>query len=155
MTLLMWYIFCKSFGNMVFSDACFAEVWQMDTFVQLNMFQKGITTTYTMWLIKGYLSDIAAVMSASAHIHAETVGSTVQEHHESTDLYFPFLLVSAHRITSVVAWYWYTRIDLWLWSCWLCMSFGATRSSLRRRLSLLLFNLVVTCSVDMLYRCFT
>jgi hypothetical protein len=150
MTLLMWE---WSFGNMVFSDACFAEVWRMDTFVQLNMFQKGITTTCILWLIKGYLSDIAAVMSVSAHIHFETVGSTLQEHNESTELYFPFLLVSAQIITSIVAWYWYTRIDLCLWSCWPCMSFGVTRSSLRR-LSLLLFYLIVAHSVDMVYRCF-
>lgn len=47
-TPLMWDIFCKSFGSMVFSDACFAVVLQMDTFVQLNMFQKAITTTCTL-----------------------------------------------------------------------------------------------------------
>lgn len=67
------------------------------------------------------LFDIAAVMSASALMHAETVGSKIQEHNESTGLYFPFLLVSTQRITSLVAWYWYTRIDLWLRFCWLIM----------------------------------
>ena len=48
------------------------------------------------------LADIAAVMSASAHIHVETIGSKIQKHSESTDLYFPFWLVSAQRITSLV-----------------------------------------------------
>jgi len=48
------------------------------------------------------LSDIAAVMSASAHVHVESIDSKIQEHNESTGLYFPFLLVSAQRITSLI-----------------------------------------------------
>jgi hypothetical protein len=53
----MWHcwcrtFFCRSFGDLFFSDACFAEVLQMDTFVQLSVFHKGIITTCTWWLIK-------------------------------------------------------------------------------------------------------
>lgn len=119
-----WCLLCRSIANGQF---CSIE------YVSEGHYNHLHPVTNKRLLNTSSLSDIAAVMSASALTHAENVGSKIQEH-ESTDLYFPFLLVSAQRTTSLVTWYWYTRIDLWLWFCWLCMSFGATRSSLRRRL---------------------
>jgi len=103
----MWDIFCKSFVIMVFSDACFAEVLQNVHFCILEYVSEGLynhlhPVTNKRLPNTSSLSDIAAVVSASAHVHVDIIGSKIHEDNESTDLYFPFLLVSAQRITSLV-----------------------------------------------------
>jgi len=80
------------------------------------------------------LSDIAAVMSASAHVHVKTIGSKILEDSESTGLYFPFLLVSSLRITlhdtdiqELYAWYTKAHTIMNANKRWFCIIYFVTK----------------------------